>query len=219
MTPRLPPPLLALAGTSAGGKELAPADLVLRARAAIAAGLRGILLRVPAWDDRETLACAQELRRHLPPGEGWLALHDRPHLARAAGADGVHLGFHSLAPGEARILVGPDIAVGFSSHVGDTTDNWAGADYLFHGPVFETPSKAGLVDPVGVRGFGDFAASCGLPVWALGGLTAEHAETLLAAGASGIAVLSGVLGAPDPARASATFLDALSVCNDRRREA
>ena len=228
MTRRLPPPLVGLVGPwfqkssadSADGKgqesglvKAEAHELIARARSALGGGLRGLLLRVPELDDGAALDLAQELRAlltQLDSPDTWLGLHDRPHLVAAAGADAVHLGFRSLSPARVRGILGPDTAIGFSSHAGDGPQDWRGADYLFHGPVFATPSKTGLVEPLGASALRAFAASCDLPVWALGGIT-RSGVAHLADGfrPCGVALLSGIIGAPDPGAAAAEMLTAL----------
>ena len=200
MTRRAPPPLVALTPGDLAA-EAVPAFLE-RARAAAGAGLAGILVREPEMGDRALLALARAVRGLLPPG-GWLGLHDRVHLAGEAGADAVHLGFRSLAPSEARPLLAEGIAVGLSAHAGDDPAAWSAADYLFFGPVLATPSKRGLLEPVGFEGLARAAAASPCPVWAIGGLRPEHAAGCLAAGAAGLAVLAGILRAPDRIAAAA----------------
>lgn len=220
---RLPPRVLALTPG-----DLAPAHtarfLVTAARA-IAAGLDALVLREPGLSDRATLELARALRLRL--GErGYLVLHDRVHLAEAAGADAVQLGFRSLAPAEARRVLTPGIAIGFSAHAGDALGAWEASDFLLLGPVFETPSKRGLKEPLGLAEFARECSRSPRPVWALGGITAANAAEVLARGARGVAVRRALFGtsagaahaggasaggASDPAaavRAFAPWLDA-----------
>jgi len=184
---RLPGRILALTPG-----DLAPdgiAALVRKAREAVAAGLDSILVREPTLDDRTTLLLALDLRDLL--GEtGWLGIHDRVHLAGEARADAVHLGFRSLPIREARAICAESIALGFSAHAHDVPEAWDGADYLTFGPVFATPSKFGLVEPVGVDGLLRAVRSTSIPIFALGGIGAENASTLAATGCRGIAVRS-----------------------------
>jgi len=202
MKRRFPPPLVAL---SPG--DLAPASVpgfLAKARAAIGAGLRAILVREPAMGDGALLDLALEVRRLLP-AEGWLGIHDRVHLAEAARADAVHLGFRSLEPSEARKILPEAIAIGLSAHAGDDETTWSAADYLFFGPVRATPSKEGLKEPVGFEELARAAARSPVPVWAIGGLRDVDVATCRAAGCAGIAVRAGILGAPDPAGAYAAY--------------
>lgn len=189
---RLPPRVLALTPG-----ELGPAHtdrfLVAAARA-ISAGLDGLVLREPALSDRATLGLARALRERLGP-RGYLSVHDRVHLAAAAGADAVQLGFRSLAPADARLVLAPGIAIGFSAHAGDARELWEASDFLLLGPVFDTPSKRGVKEPLGVAGLARECARAPCPVWALGGVTAANARELLACGARGVAVRGAVFGA------------------------
>jgi thiamine-phosphate diphosphorylase len=206
MTRRLPPPLVAL---SPG--DLAPAStrrFLEHARKAVGTGLRAILVREPAMGDRALLDLAREVRALLPK-DGWLGIHDRVHLAKACGADSVHLGFRSLAPREARKILAEEVAIGFSAHEGDDIGPWAAADYLFFGPVLDTPSKRGIRAPIGFEGLSSAVERSPVPVWAIGGLRPEHARASLVAGCAGIAVLSGLLPTRDPAGACAAYLLAL----------
>lgn len=212
MTRVLPPLLLALtAGDLTPGAMLLGGTSRLRAAVAraVAAGLRGVLLREPGLPDGAYLTLAVQLRQVLAPHGGWLGLHDRPHLVTAAGAQGVHLGFRSLPPGEARAAAGPDACLGLSTHLGDEPEAWAGCDYRFFGPVRATPSKEGILEPTGFQELAR-ATTSAPPVWALGGLRPEDVAQARAAGAAGVAALGGVLGAADPAAATAAYLEALA---------
>jgi thiamine-phosphate diphosphorylase len=183
--------------------------------AALDAGLTGVLLRERRLDERAFLALAHELRARLDAlpaprsrGSGWLGVHDRAHLAALAGADGVHLGFRSLAPAELPAFA-RGLAVGLSAHAGDEPAAWAGADYLVFGPVRDTPSKRGILEPVGIDGLAAGVRAAGRPVWALGGIEPADVAPCLDAGARGVAVLRGILGARDPGGAAAAYLAAL----------
>ncbi len=203
----LPPRLLAL--TPGDLLPAAVPRLLAALDAARAAGLAGLLLREPGWSDGPLLELARTLRARLP-APGWLALHDRPHVALAAGADALHLGFRSLEPAAARGLIGAQLSIGRSTHAGDPPSWWQGADYLFHGPVHATPSKEGWRAPIGCDGLRSACATSPLPVLAIGGLRPEDARAVLAAGAHGLAVRSGILGAADPGAAALRYLRALA---------
>jgi len=204
MKRRLPPPLVAL---SPGDLTAASVERFLGAvAAAVAAGLRGILVREPEMGDRDLLGVATAVRERL--GEkAWLGIHDRVHLAEACRADAVHLGFRSLLPAEARRILANEIAIGFSAHAADDPALWHGADYLFFGPVLETPSKRGLVEPMGFDALAAAVARSPLPVWAIGGLRPEDVRGCLDAACSGIAVRSGILATRDVALASVAYLE------------
>ena len=175
-----------------------------RAGAALRGGLPGLLVREPQWSDREVLRCVEALR--ASSDELWIAVHDRVHLARHEAVDAVHLGFRSLTPAEARALLPADTLVGFSSHAADEPSAWEGADYRFFGPVRETPSKEGLLEPTGLEGLAATCAADDVPVFALGGLLPEHATDCVEAGAHGAAALASVLYAAEPTNAAAEWV-------------
>lgn len=209
MSRRLPPTLVALSpGDLATAGKSGAEKFLSAARRATEAGLRGVLLREPEMTDRVMLAIGIELRRMLPAGS-WLAIHDRVHLAEECGADAVHLGFRSLAPKEARGILPSEIAIGFSAHAGDEREIEEGADYLFVGPVLDTPSKRGVKEPIGFEGLAKEIVERKLPAWAIGGLRPEHAVQSLESGASGIAVLAGIFHSPDPSAATRSYLRSL----------
>ncbi len=206
MSPGAPPAILAL---SPG--DLVPLDIerfVLAVARAVAVGLRGVVLREPRLADGVTLTLARQLARVLEPRAGWLCVHDRVHLVAAAGAQATHLGFRSLPAQAARDVLGAGFSIGVSAHAGDDPQQWAHADHLFFGPVLDTPSKRGLVEPVGFEGLAHFAAETSTPVWGIGGLLPEHAGAVREAGAEGMAVRAGLLGAEDPAAAARSYLEA-----------
>jgi len=207
MTRRLPPALLCL---SPG--DLAPgrcSSFVDRVRAALAAGPIGVLVREPGLEDRAISELLDQLAPLVQTAGGWLGVHDRVHVASALDLAGAHLGYQSLAPREVRAAFGEDLVLGYSTHAGEEPAVWVGADYVFHGPVYDTPSKRGLKDPVGSDALADFCAQCDVPVWAIGGISPERAREVVARGARGVAALSGVLGAADPAGAAGAYIDAL----------
>jgi thiamine-phosphate pyrophosphorylase len=209
LTPALPPALLALTpGTLRGPGD---ARALLRAAGeAFEAGLRGVLLREPALSDRDALELARALLAMAQRFPGaWIGVHDRVHVALAAGAHGAHLGFRSLPPSEARRSAGGALAIGYSAHAGDAPEARAGADYLLLGPVLDTPSKRGRKEPLGFAGLADEVRRAEQPAWAIGGLQPEHAADVLASGARGLAALSGLLAAPAPGERAALYVAAL----------
>lgn len=205
--PQLPPPILALTpGTLEPGDRRAADELVQRVRAAVSGGLGAVLLREPGLPDAELVALAQTLSGRFE--DLWLGVHDRVHLARAVGAQGVHVGARSLTPAELRTWLPAELALGLSTHTADHEARWAGADYLFHGPVHMTP-KPYLVEPIGFSGLRAAVERSPAPIWALGGLGPGDVAGALEAGAGGVAVLSGILPTPDPKSAAESYAAAL----------
>ncbi len=202
------PRLIAL---TPGALRSAEAPRLLRGlELALAAGLPGLLVREPLLPDRAWLELFAALRARCEDHPGvLLAVHDRAHLARALGARALHLGHRSLRPEELRPWLGPDVLLGLSTHARDDPRSWSAADYLFHGPLRDTPSKRGRLAPLGFEGLARAVASAGRPLFAIGGVRPGDCRPVVESGAHGVAVLSGILGAEDPGQATAAYLSAL----------
>ncbi len=169
----------------------------------------GLVLREPALTDGLYLELARQCRAHV----AWLALHDRPHLVGAAGADAVHLGFRSLAPDDARRVLAragaEHASIGFSGHAHDPLTLCAAADYSTFSPIFATASKHGVLEPTGLAALAERCAELARPVFALGGITAETAAACVAHGARGVAALGAIFDARAPVAAALDLLAAL----------
>ena len=124
-----------------------------------------------------------------------ILVNDRLDVALAAGAAGVHLGEMSLpvekvaewrrSAGRAEFRIGVSCHSVEAAHAADE----AGADYIFFGPVFATPSKAAFGAPQGIDRLREVCCAVGIPVLAIGGVTAENAASCFAAGAAGVAAI------------------------------
>jgi thiamine-phosphate pyrophosphorylase len=114
-------------------------------------------------------------------------------IARAAGADGVHLTSHSLPADVVRNICGPEFLIGVSTHsVAEArVARDAGADFVVFGPIFDTASKRAFGEPQGLDKLRDVTSTLGeFPVIAIGGVTRENFASCIGAGASGIAGIS-----------------------------
>jgi thiamine-phosphate pyrophosphorylase len=134
-----------------------------------------------------------------------LIVNDRADFALLLGA-GLHLGQDDLPPREARKLMGPDAAIGFSSHGVNQLSAAGGepVDYVALGPVFGTASKQNPDPVVGVEEVRRSRPLLDKPLVAIGGITLENALEVLRAGADSVAVIGGLLppaDAPAPVRA------------------
>ncbi len=121
-----------------------------------------------------------------------LLINDRADIARAAGADGVHLTSSSLAPAIIRRAFGTSFLIGVSTHsLGEAQSaRDGGADFAVFGPVFETPSKRAYGSPVGLASLSAAArAVAPFPLVALGGLTLQNAHEVFRGGAQGVAAI------------------------------
>ena len=122
-----------------------------------------------------------------------LLINDRADIARAAGADGVHLTSQSLPAGVVRNIFGSEFLIGVSTHSLDEARaaRDGGADFIVFGPVFETESKRGFGAPQGLDKLRQVADELrGFPVLAIGGVSLENAGACFDAGASGVAAIS-----------------------------
>lgn len=140
-----------------------------------------------------------------------LIINDDPALARDCGAAGVHLGEDDGGIAEARALLGSAAIIGISCY--DDLDRAArmaaaGADYVAFGAFFTSTSKATTrrAHPGLLRQ----AAALGVPRVAIGGIRADNAPDLAAAGADLVAVIGGVFDAPDPAAAARAIRQAFN---------
>jgi thiamine-phosphate pyrophosphorylase len=130
-------------------------------------------------------------------------VNDRPDVALALDADGVHLGQDDLPVEVARRILGPDGIIGLSTHSPEQFDAATpGADYLCAGPVWETPTKPGR--PAAGLDVIRHAAKSGeeRPWFAIGGIDRENLPEVLDAGATRIVVVRAVTEAVSPAEAS-----------------
>ena len=121
-----------------------------------------------------------------------LLVNDRFDIARAAGADGVHLTTRSLPASEIRRISGDDFVIGVSTHSLETALNARaeGADFIVFGPVFETPSKQIYGEPQGLEKLREVTTALkGFPVLAIGGIDLENANECFRVGASGVAAI------------------------------
>lgn len=187
--------------TDAGESEAA---FLHRIRTLAAGGVDVVQLRAPGVDDRTLLQRATAgaaLGRQL---NVLLIVNDRADIAAAADADGVHVGQEELPAAAARAILGPDRLVGVSTHSLDqATEAVAeGADYIGCGPVFAGRTKA-FDAYVGTPLLEQVARQIKVPAFAIGGITADNLDQVMAAGFHRVAVTGAVRDAPDPQQAAA----------------
>jgi thiamine-phosphate pyrophosphorylase len=180
-----------------GARSVAEATSAL-----VSGGARIIQLRAKRVPDGDLLELAREALAVAHAGGALLIVNDRPDVALIAGADGVHVGQDDLTPADCRRVLGPGAIVGWSAH---GADDVAAADerldYVALGPVFATTTKADAEPVVGVAAVREARRRTRLPLVAIGGITAANAGAVVAAGADGVAAVSALLTAADPADA------------------
>lgn len=175
---------------------------------ALSGGVTCVQLRAKSLTDRKHLALARRLRASCAAAGVPFLVNDRLDIALLSGADGVHLGVDDLPWSDVREVSPAGFLIGFSPETDEQIRSldMNAVDYLGVGPVFGTRTKG---DAGPALGLDRFAARCALspvPVVGIGGITIENASRVRDAGAAGVAVVSAVLAAPDPARAATDLL-------------
>ena len=196
--------------TAARGRDL---EDVLNG--AITGGCRMVQLREKEWPSGRLLPLAERLRERCRHAGVTFIVNDRVDVALAVDADGVHLGQDDLPPRAARPLLRRDMLLGLSTHslAQARAAQSEGADYVAVGAMFPTATKPDfeLVGPELMR---NVRPQVRVPLVGIGGITVENVAQVIAAGADGVAVISAVCAADDPAAATRRFLHAI---RDARR--
>jgi thiazole tautomerase (transcriptional regulator TenI) len=161
------------------------------------AGVGAVQLREKDLDATALLREATSLKDVL--GTTPLIINGAPDVALTVGAAGVHLPGDGGTIAAARAALGSSALIGRSVHTVDEARNAAadGADYLIVGTIFATASKPGRA-PAGLPFITAVARAVAIPIVAIGGIDEGNVAATLAAGAWGVAVMSGVLSAPEP---------------------
>lgn len=209
---RLPePPLLVITDRTMTTRPLTDV-----AAAVFAGGCRWLMLREKDLDAAARDALAAEIIALAKPYGARVTVNRDP----TEGAHGVHLPQgHSVK--RARQRAGPDALIGVSAHSLEEARSAAheGADYITLSPVFPTASKPGYGPALGLDGLRRIAARLAIPVIALGGVGSDNAAPCLEAGASGVAVMGGIMGAVDPEASVASLIETLRPARTARSPA
>jgi thiamine-phosphate pyrophosphorylase len=175
------------------------------------AGVRLLQYRNKSAPARQYLESSRALAEALRPRGVCFFVNDRPDVAFLAGAAGVHVGQDDLDVEQTRRVVGHEKLVGVSTHNLEQFERAAAssADYIAVGPIFSTSSKANPDPVVGVDFLRSVRRLTDKPLVAIGGITLERAASVIEAGADSVAVISGILGAPDPAQLARQYIEVL----------
>jgi thiamine-phosphate pyrophosphorylase len=162
-----------------------------------------VQLREKDCATRQFVELARALKALLAPAGVPLIVNDRVDVALAAAAAGVHLGQSDMDCRDARRLLGPGALIGLSVETLAQSAAAPGeADYLGVSPVFSTPTKTDTAPAWGLDGLAALRRETSRPLVAIGGIHAENASQVIAAGADGIAVVSALCAAADPEAAA-----------------
>ena len=172
------------------------AQTIAKIEAAIAAGVDWVQIREKDLPGRKLFELARAAVDAAAAHKALIFVNDRLDVALAAGAAGVHLGGESVGPLDAirwcREGNAPaGFRVGISCHsIEDSLEaERAGADYVFLGPIFDTPAKRKFGAPLGVAKLAEACRAAQIPVIAIGGVDASNAAECIRAGAAGVAAI------------------------------
>ncbi len=170
-------------------------------QAMIAGGVAVVQYREkrPYKSHRQMLAECREIRRMTREAGIPFIVNDYVDIALLCEADGVHVGQDDLPVPDVRRLVGPGMIIGLSTHAPDHTREAAslGADYIGVGPIFNTRTKADVVDPVGFDYLDHAVRHAGLPIVAIGGIKKHNVADVAHHGARSFALVTEIVGAAD----------------------
>ena len=186
-------------------------DLAALAAAAIRGGADVLQLRDKSASAAALLAEARRLVPLARKARVPLIINDRPDVALAAYADGVHLGQDDLPVAEARRILGADRLIGKSTHSLEqaVAADQEAVDYLGFGPLFATPTKPGY-GSLGLEPLLEVTSRVRHPLVCIGGIDADRLETVLQGGAQRVAVVRAVCGAADPEAATRALKERLT---------
>jgi len=169
-----------------------------------------VQVRFKTTPREERLELGRALRALTREHGALLVVNDHPDLAAELGADGVHLGAGDPPVDRARDLLGPGAIIGVSAYDRrERITSWTPEriSYIGLSSPYTSPTKEKAIPAPGT--FRSLVASSRVPVYAIGGITPERTAAMLEAGCHGVAAVSSIYGAPDPAGRVARVLDAL----------
>lgn len=186
------------------GKDCAILEQV---REAVSGGVTLVQLREKSESLSKKKELGLALKKILCPKKIPLLVNDDIELAQSLKADGVHLGQKDCSSTRARELLGKEALIGLSIETLSQlkTAPLGSVDYVGVGPIFSTASKTDATFPLGISGLLEIRRQCYLPLVAIGGITLENAQEVLATGVDGLAVLSSLCHAPNPQRVAHCF--------------
>ncbi|MDF2096392.1 thiamine phosphate synthase [Aquibaculum arenosum] len=183
-------------------------DVVARA---LAGGATLVQLRDKEASDHDMLALGEALIPLCRAARVPLIVNDRLDVALALGADGLHLGQDDDEAAAARARLGEDRILGVSAANAAELARVPlyAVDYIGVGPVFATSSKPDAGEAIGLEGVAAMRRLTDKPLVGIGGISTDRATAVIEAGANGVAVVSAIGGAEDPAQAARRLRDAV----------
>lgn len=174
----------------------------------IRGGATIVQLREKETSEEEMIATGRRLHAITRKYNVPLVVNDNIRVTLAIDAEGLHIGQGDMSVRQARRRLGSHKILGVSAKSVEEalTAQQDGADYLGVGPIFETRTKKDAGEPIGIKTLSEIVKEVDIPVVAIGGIRTENVASVMRAGASGIAVISAIMGAKDPERATAELL-------------
>lgn len=191
----------------AGGQPPSGRSLTEAVGDAVAGGVNLVQLREPGMPASRLLELASSLRA-VCADRALLFVNDRVDVALACRADGVQLGENGMPVASARAVAGQQLLIGRSVHSVEGAELAAAADLLVVGTIYESASHPG-VSGAGPELISKVARASTVPILGIGGITAQNAGTVVAAGAVGVAVIGAILGSSDPHKAASDLRRAI----------
>ena len=182
--------------------------LVDRVAAAVRGGATSVQVRLKRATPREVVEITKALVSKVPVP---VIVNDRADIALASGAAGVHVGEADLPVTAIRRFAPAGFIIGASLGAEAELANAKEADYVGIGPLFATDTKDDAGKAIGIDGFKKFAGLAGRPAIAVGGLTADRAAQVMAAGGAGVAVINAIFKGDDPERAARSIAAAIGI--------
>ncbi len=184
---------------------------------AVESGATVIQLREKKACTRDLLRLARQIKQLASEAGIPFIVNDRIGLCFAVEADGVHIGQQDMPIDVARRLLGWERLIGVTAtNLEEALEaERQGANYLGVGPIFTTPSKDDAGEPIGLENLRQISESVEIPIVAIGGIKEENVESVMNAGADGIAVISAIAAALDRKEATAALRSRIEKCKRR----
>ncbi len=180
---------------------------------AIAGGATIVQYREKDADTGEMIRVAARLHKITKAAGIPLIINDSLDVALAVNAEGVHVGQEDMSATSARKIIGDSKLLGVSVKTVSEASRAVrdGADYLGVGDIFGTASKNDAGEPIGLEMLKKIAESVAIPVVGIGGITKVNAASVMESGADGIAVISAIIGKPDPEKEARELLKIIEI--------
>ena len=186
-------------------------------KAAVRGGATCVQLREKACSTLDFIEQALAIKDFLKSSGVPLIINDRVDVALAVEADGVHLGQTDMPLDIAKKILAGSMIIGISAEsLEDAVEaEKGGADYLGVSPIYATGTKTDTAPPLGLKGLRAMREAVHLPLVGIGGLNRDNAAAVIQNGANGVAIVSAIVSADDPATAAR---DLLQTINEARKK-